>query len=261
MYELSVLYIAPLTFIISYFAAHTEKRWASMLCMILVFFFPPFILSPKSVNAIVITQLSDSLSLGLIIFNQSKLHSLVIDLSILAKTLVLGLTFAVAAAILVFIFTCQISIIILIPTVLIFGTIQIIKIRKKIDLKGNDLLNIIASSFISSATAFNQPLLVSLAKHAHMREGEQQIHAFLLLFILTLISGMLNLFFTLLRFSNSFPYATLILAMVGSVIGRLAAKAVPLRTNPTVFELVYYVLIILLVSIGTIIAILSGELL
>jgi hypothetical protein len=222
-----------------------HHQWVSLLCLILIFFLPQFKVSSRSVYAVVLTQLTDSVSLAIMVIGIERNVPTRPNVSKIASNLVITLPFAIVAAVLVYIFTCELSVILIVPTLILLSATKIREIGKTGKVwNGNpsrnreNLYSAIAS-FISSATAFNQLVLVTFPKYAYP-EG-QQFYAFLSLFILTLVSGISNLLFTLMRFGYSFPYVPLIFAVSGSLVGRLVARVAPLKVSPDIFEKIYYI--------------------
>lgn len=270
-------YLFPITMALGYLAANTQSKWASMLCAILIFFVPPF--APPtihSVYAITLTQLIDSVSLGMIVFGFARSRTTAGSVSptttdakspedqhqrsnnsckdavlriFSQNSFVLAIPFAIAGPILVYLFTCELSLLLLVPALFSYPIIQIVA-KKRGRIWGTLYLTL--ASFIASTTAFNEPALDAYLGPSSSRSERAKFAAFLLLFLITLLSGIANLFFAAIRFSSLLPLSALFFGVGGTISGRLVARFAPLGIDSKNVEKLYLIVLAALGVIGLI---------
>lgn len=279
MSSFALWYIFAVTISLGYLAANTESKWASLLCAVLIFFVPPF--APPtihSVYAITLTQLTDSVSLGIIIFGlarsgtasgsvcltggadekfrtvgdqHTKQNATRRDVNLrilLQRSFLIAIPFAIVGPILVYFFTCELSLLELVPALLLYPIIQII--GKKSRIWSPAYVGI--ASFVASTTAFSEPALDAYLGPPSSRTNDAKIAAFLLLFLVNLLSGITNLFFAAIRFSSLLPWDALVFAVSGTIIGRLAGRIFRLGIDSRNVEKFYLIVVAALGVIGLI---------
>jgi len=243
-------YIFPIAAALGYLMQNTENKWASVLCAILIFFVPPF--SPpttSSVSAIALTQLTDSASLGVILIGLARSPTSIKWTAL--RNLFLGpflvaVPFTILGPLLVYLFTCRVSLLVLAPALGSFALSQLTRRGRK----PQSLIYVATASVVASMTAFNQPALDSYLSQKSPDSDSAGFTAFLLLFMVALLAGVMNLLLSAYRLGVSLTPNAFGFAIGGTILGRLAGRSFPLGRATRTVDTFYLVLLVGLSVIG-----------
>lgn len=209
-------------------------------------FAPPNI---RSVNAIILTQITDSVSFGIILISlvkSGKKREMTFPKKYLFKSIWVILPLSIVGSVLVYFYTCKLSLIIISYALILYPIVK--------SINGDRLFrNPIVSGFtsiVASMTAFNQPAFDSYSHKEPVSPFSNEFRAFFQLFTITLLSGITNLWLSEYRFVSLLSLSTIIFSVAGSVFGRFAGGIIQVKIKPNTIDTLYHVFLTVLGIVG-----------